>query len=220
MNKRFFAILLTVIMVVCTAACGTAQPTTQPAPAPAAEVKPETTPAPEVAEPEPTEAPKEEPEVGGETTEEPKEEAPEVEEVVEGTEKDDLFVLNGTNYKGERIDRNLIEEYAEYDSLKAFVVSERDGILVDILSDGESFEETKEMGECYFFIYAPQKVSKQKNISGEGCMYLDEHLFDGKVTATCSFAIMKTGKDVPFGIEVTYEDGTEDSITFYVTKEY
>ena len=216
--KKMLVIMLAVIMALSTAACGTVQPTTQTTPAPAVEVKPEVTPAPEVSEPEPTEAPKEEPEAT-----EVVEETPEVtEEVAEDTEpeEENPFILNGVDYEGKFIGMEEIYQFAEGDSLKAYVLNGR-GQLVAVLFDGDSFVQEETVHDYSYIIYTPKIITKQKNISGPECTCEDWHdVHTGRIAARCEFMVLKSGENVPFGIEVTYEDGTEEAITFYVTKDY
>ncbi len=217
--KKMLVIMLAVIMALSTAACGTVQPTTQTTPAPAVEVKPEVT--PEVSESEPTEAPKEEPEAT-----EVVDETPEVtEEVAEETESNSDGFASKANpviddidfsgfFDGNTMEGRIIKEQAKYDSLKIFAISDK---KVYILSDGDKFSEG-ENDEYVYWYYGPKDVLSMEKVQENSTFSDDTSVYRGQVLATEELYDIP-GNDIPVGIHVKYEDGTEESITIYVTKE-
>ena len=221
--KKMLVIMLAVIMALSTAACGTVQPTTQTTPAPAVEVKPEVTPAPEVSEPEPTEAPKEEPEAT-----EVVEETPEVtEEVAEETDSNSNGFANEENPVVDGIDFSeffaetrmvgaIIMDQAKYDTLKVFACSEEDGVYV--LSDGDKFTQ-KEGCRYVYYYYSPKDPVAVERMLEESDFSDVINLYKGKILAIEELDSSSTGNEIPIGVNVKYKDGTEDSITIYVTKE-
>ncbi len=224
--KKMLVIMLAVIMALSTAACGTVQPTTQTTPAPAVEVKPEVTPAPEVSEPEPTEAPKEESEAT-----EVVEETPEVTEeassdnpyVIDGIDFSAYYEKDGEFYHDGKLDiiSEILYENANYDDTKVFVFGTKTG-LEGVLSDGDSYEMTKEAGTIYFWYYTPKTLInvaiKSGNERASFGTQPSEH--SDRIVVISRIAAEEQFEDLPQELLLTYDDGTEESVTIYVTQQY
>lgn len=207
MKKKVIAIVVMVALVMSMVACGSTQ------------AQPETVaPAPKV------EQSKEEPVVEKEV-EEPSSDPFAPENLFADMENDDNSnVVDGIDYRefynGVPITR-VITEQATYNTLKVIVTSGYGGKNETVemtLSDGDSLLMESEKGDYAMYYYSPKKVTHVEKLERN-----DEYLIDmsedgGAVVAAGT--ITKKGENVPTGIKVTYEDGTEDSITIYVTKNY
>ena len=223
--KKLIGIVLAISLVMVVVACGSAGDDVQTEPVPTLESETVEAPVPEVSEPKPTEAPMEEPEATEEV-----EETPEVtEEVAEEADSDidivkvateDNPVVDGIDfseyYTSNQPVGYAMNEQAKYDTLKVFVASDKDGI--HILSDGDKFTQ-KDGCKYVYWYYGPKAPSSIEQTQKESDFYDATSTFGGKVLAYEELHSGLTGEDMPVGIQVKYEDGTEDSITIYVTKE-
>lgn len=231
--KKLIGIILAMSMMIATVACGSGDASVQGEPENVPEVESETEEAhaPEVSEPEPTEAPKEEPEAT-----EVAEETPEVtEEIAENTEDElsDLdFWMQGAPetvdgidfspyYNNEASFWDVVDENANYDEPKIFVVSMR-GVEM-ILSNGDSIKERLADKLSYTYrYYIPQKVvsSEAANddtlLAGTGAYPIPE---TSKIAVVGCLKASVTGKDIPVSVKFVYEDGSEETVTIYVTRD-
>ena len=135
------------------------------------------------------------------------------------------YIIDGINFGGfynhttaESI-YDIIEEKADYDSLKVFAFT-KDGPLT-ILSDGDSLIQDEQNEDYIYTYYSPKPISDVKRIREGAYVETFDRIYNlyPHVAAFEKTYDLK-GDNVPMGVKVTYEDGTEDSITIYVTKDY
>ena len=163
-------------------------------------------------------------------TEEPKEEN---EQKVEQEEKIETSVdevsnpniIDGIDFTSFNLGSELIFEpmgKIEYDSLRWIVIANHK--VETILSDGNLFKQHEELGRYTFYLYSPKKVvsvTPGNDITIvnklDGGTFGNVH-YDGLFMAEVEPNLV--GKNLEIGVIVTYEDGMEDTLTIYVTKEY
>ena len=229
--KKLVGIILAVSLVMATVACGAAESDVQTEPAPVVESETVEAPVPEVSEAEPTEAPKEEPE-----DTEAVEETPEVTEENAENPEDELsdldFWMQGVPetvdgidftpwYNNEASFFDVVEEYADYEEPKIFVVSNR-GVEM-ILSNEASIKErlVDKMNYKYYY-YLPKKVVSSETVSDDILLAgAGEYLIPetSKIAVVGGLKLSVTGKNIPVSVKFVYEDGTEDTVTIYVTRD-
>jgi len=120
----------------------------------------------------------------------------------------------------------------DYDEIRIVVAGDGDGVTVNgvkaVLKDGDSYEmslEKARYGEV-FFMYAPKPVKSISVADGEGFINLDKTVSLNKeaykVKLPCDFSVppKTTGTNVEVSITFKYEDGTDETITVYITKEH
>ncbi len=112
----------------------------------------------------------------------------------------------------------IISEQAKYDTLKVFVVRDVYGEyeIETVLSDGDSLI-CDDAGTYEFIFYTPRTINKavqesERNMEGYS------FIFETYENLAASGLLTKKCDNIPIGITVRYEDGTEESITIYVTK--
>ena len=207
------ATVMVLLMVACEGSADTAG-TTDPVEA-IAEPTEEVVEATEVAEP------TEEVEVT-EVTEEP---TPEVVEnnpdVIDGIDFTDYH-----NYEN-KLDET-IDSQADYDSMRAIAITSHR--VYAILKDGDSFKEDEETrqfedgGSYGFFVYAPKEIVDITFIGGENIHFISQSDLgcekSSKIKGAFGIPDEITGTDIECGAKVVYEDGSEETLTIYVTKEY
>lgn len=152
----------------------------------------------------------------------------EEESAKEREEREKENTVDGINYRefynGVPITQ-VITEQATYDTLKVIVTSGYGAgagaqeTVEMTLSDGDSLTMDSEKGIYALYYYAPQKVTHLEKVEPNKEYFFDMSDYsDNKVVAAGT--VKGKAENAPFGIKVTYEDGTEDSITIYVTKDY
>ena len=208
MKKRVIAIVVMVVLVMSMVACGSTQ----------AQPVQESTPATKT-------------ETAAESAEETKEETPAEEhthpsadELMEAamaeTEKSSV-VIDGIDFSSAKQHsyEQIISEQAKYDTLKVFVVRDVYGEyeIETVLSDGDSLI-CDDAGTYQFIFYTPRTINKavqesERNMDGGFVTDFTTH----ENVAAYGF-LTKQCDNIPVGITVRYEDGTEESITIYVTK--
>lgn len=216
-KKLLVTIMLAAIMVMPLVACeGNVEPAT---PVATAEVTEAPEPTEEVVEPEVTEetAPTEEV-VEPEVTEEVVEDNP---NVIDGIDFTDM-------YNKQAPLEDVIDKQAKYDTMRIFAVS--GGHVYAILQDGDYFTQDEEninnstFGYYSYFIYAPKKIVNIEKIGGNDISFYTQSDLEidssSKVVGSCGVRYESTGTDLECGAKVTYEDGTEETITIFVTKDY
>ena len=110
---------------------------------------------------------------------------------------------------------SLVDSQMKYDTLKVIVMNS-DCKDKAVLSDGGFYKLRGEDGQyCMYYFYSPKEVSSVEEI-GEFNTFHDMREQNPKLVAIGTS--MKSGEKLPIGIKVTYSDGTEDSITIYVTQ--
>ena len=204
-TTKFFTVMLAAMLVMPMVAC---EPEADP-----------TTPAPttEVTEVQPTEEPVVEPEV----TEEPAPTEEVVEpEVTEEVVEDNPNVIDGIDFtefnEGDASFFDIMENYPNNDNLKLIALSDKR--VEAILEDGDSIIQEKDNGEYTFFFYTSKDVKSVYKIGGKDVSAdIAEY---PNIRGYCFVKDEVTGTDIECGATVTYEDGTEESITIYVTKDY
>ena len=211
-TNKLFAIMMAAVMAIPMVACeSNVEPATPVATT--AEVTEAPEPTEEVVEPEVTEAP------------EPTEEVVEPEPTEEPV-SDNPNIIDGIDfsawYDGEvETSFDIIDEQADYDSLRIFITAK--GKAYAILADGESFTQEEEVGHYTLLIYAPKPVTKVEAI-GEHYMIFGKKGIgapdDSKIVDGGDIDPDFTATDYECGAKVTYEDGTEETIKVYITKEY
>lgn len=207
MKKRVIAIVVMVALVMSMVACGStqAQPVQESTPAPKTEtaVKP--------AEETKVETPAEE------------HTHPSDDELFAAatSEKSSEYVIDGVDFK-EHEEYNtpyesIIEEQAEFDAERVFVVRDAYGKddIEAILSNGDSLTCAGE-GVYYFIFYSPKNVTKTVQVEQNMERFVGKVSEEEKIIARGYFD--QTGDSIPVGIEITYEDGAEETFTIYVTK--
>ena len=203
MMKKVLSMILAASTVLLTVACGQTQSQPEAVSAPEATVEEAVT----------------------ETSKDPMELTPE-DFIPKDSEKDDTYVVGGIDFKahysyGKDI-MQIIDEQADYDTLKANCCSNygKDEAVETVLSDGDSLEYDKEKGIYVIYYYAPKTVTSVEELGGRPESYAesfhDQHDYNTKVVAGQTYK-RTSGENLPIGITVTYEDGTEESITLYVT---
>ncbi len=109
-----------------------------------------------------------------------------------------------------------MQQQAKYDHLRIVVIS--DSKAEAILADGDSIVQEEENGNYNMFIYVPKKIVSMEKIGGD-----EVYLVDSSYPSIAGLFFIEyevTGTDIEAGVNVTYEDGTQESITIYVTKDY
>ena len=64
-------------------------------------------------------------------------------------------------------------------------------------------------------VYSPKKIADVEQIDGNQ-YFMDRWGIEKGVVVLIAYS--DVGENVPLGVNVTYEDGTKESITIYVTK--
>ena len=114
----------------------------------------------------------------------------------------------------------------DYDEIKIVVVGNR--WVEAVLKNGDSYEmslEKAEDGET-FYMYAPKPVKSISIANGERFIDINKNLYtiaeEHRVKVPCNFRIplTTTGTNVEVSITFKYEDGTDETITVYITKEH
>ncbi len=214
-KKLLVTLMLAAIMVMPLVACeGNVEPATPVATT--AEVTEAPEPTEEVVEPEVTEAPEptEEPVVEPEPTEEPISEDPNIIDGIDFTEFNNQY--------HEEPDGDFIyvwdvmHQQAKYDNLRIVVIS--DAKAEAILADGDSIVQEEENGSYNLFIYRPKKIVSMEKIGGDEVELIETTY--PSIAGMLEIGYEVTGTDIEAGVKVTYEDGTQESITIYVTKDY
>ncbi len=176
----------------------------------------------EVEDPEPDEKP----EVTKPEDPEPEvvEPEPEPEPVVE----DDPNVIDGIDFSGynngqERLYVPVLN--MTYDSLRVLVLA--DDHAVAILKDGESFEMQDEDVYYIYEIFVPKEASEveysESVHSGKNNLFTeteDEIAFSKVMPFNFRLLEDTSGENMEYTISVKYVDGTEETITLYITKEF
>ena len=117
-----------------------------------------------------------------------------------------------------------IDRQATYDTMRIVAVTNQKA--VGILKNGDYItQEENESNSGYsFFVYAPKTVVNVEEIIGEKTRFSSQSDLEidpsSKIIGSCRIKRSETGKDLECGIRVTYEDGSEETIIIYVTKEY
>ncbi|MBQ7972460.1 MAG: hypothetical protein IJ291_03290 [Lachnospiraceae bacterium] len=130
------------------------------------------------------------------------------EESTEGTtEEIDLTLYTEENGK------NMVDLTNDmtYNELKLIVWEYEYGAKA-IVSDGDSY--VMENDDDLLFLYYPKKVQSIKdNMDGAIHILVEEEKY-------CGFNLYAIGKDLEITFTVTYEDGTEEDITIFLTKNF
>ena len=139
-------------------------------------------------------------------------------DTVEETADDEMYDTDGIDFT--EFDNggdifSVIDNQMKYDTLKVIAMNS-DCKAKAVLSDGGSYKLKGEDGQyCLLYFYTPKEVSSVEKI-GEFNTFDDMRSVDPKLVGIATY--MKSGEKLPVGIKVTYSDGTEDSITIYVTQ--
>ncbi|MBO4900793.1 MAG: hypothetical protein J5509_10950 [Lachnospiraceae bacterium] len=211
MKKKVFAIMLVVTMALAMVACGQTQ----------AQPEATTTSEPQVEEQ------KEEPEsqpVVEEVKEEPVQEEPvkEESEKAEEVAADNPNVIDGVDCTAFNQGMNILDfvDTVDCDTMRVFVRT--DNGIEAVLSDGDSIEMKEENGQYLFIYYSPKPVTSVERIGDEG--YFPDFMIVYRAymghTIVNDHTEYEAGEDITVGAKVVYEDGTEDSITIHLTKNY
>ncbi len=220
MKKRVIAIVVMVALVMSMVACGStqAQPVQESTPVPKTETAAKSAEETKVETPAVAEEPKVETSTEAEVKEEPVAEAttePAVEENSDIIEGIDFSAFN----KGEADDvDDIIREQAAFDSLKAVVIDDDKHVVKGILSDGDSI--VVNVGKDWYYIryYAPKEVERLEKIGPHP--FADYSSLKSSVCVAQWDSIVipiEKGENVPLGLKVKYEDGTEESLTLNAT---
>ena len=207
MKKRTM-VMMAIAMAFVLTACGT-EPQQQPVVT--------TTPAPTVVEAKPTEAPvaTEAPE----PTEEPTPtEAPAPTESEYMVDEHDFAEY----YESDARIEDVVQTWND-DSARIVVVGFKD--VNAVLKDGDSFVMDESVGAYYsFYVIVPKKAVEATNGNEKFVNIIDAPVKEAsnrdKLPYAFSIDDEETGTDVECPITITYEDGTEETITIYITKEY
>lgn len=203
MKKKVIAIVVMVALVMSMVACGStqAQPVQESTPAPKTETAVKPAEETKVETPVVAEEPKvEESEV--------KEEPAENENVVGGIDFTDNKKYGTPNIE-------IINKKANFDEPKVIVASNYamlDETVEAVLSSGESVTCDSQKGTYVFYYYVPKTVSQIKR-TDDG---INDLLYEHKSVVAARICDKKC-ENTPYEITVTYEDGTEETITVYVT---
>lgn len=207
MKKRVIAIVVMVALVMSMVACGSTQ----------AQPVQESTPATKT-------------ETAAKSAEETKAETPAevsthpsadelMEAAIAETEKSSV-VIDGIDFSSAKLDsyEQIISEQAKYDTLKVFVVRDVYGEyeIETVLSDGDSLI-CDDAGTYEFIFYTPRTINKAVQESERNMDAFAAEFTTYENLAASGF-LTKQCDNIPIGITVRYEDGTEESITIYVTK--
>ena len=115
-------------------------------------------------------------------------------------------------------------DVVSYDSLKLIVVNQNG--VDTILGDGNLFTQHEECGVYKYFLYAPKKVAEVS--AGDAYRYITvSHVPENEEIGckenfifTFMYCDEAKGENIPLPVEVLYEDGSRETITIYITKNY
>lgn len=198
MKKKVIAIVVMVVLVMSLVACGSTPASKTETAAESAEETKVETPAEEHTHPS----------------------AHELYEAAMADTEESSVVIDGIDFSSAKLHsyEQIISEQAKYDTLKVFVVRDVYGEyeIETVLSDGDSLI-CDDAGTYEFIFYTPRTINKavqesERNMEG----FVSEFTTYENVAA--SGCLTKQCDNIPIGITVRYEDGTEESITIYVTK--
>lgn len=211
MKKRttMMAMVMVMAMAFVLTACSTGQQqqptvTTTPAPTQVAEVKPTEAPVATEApapteEPTPTEAP---------------------------TPTESQYMVDEHDFAEYYESDARIEEVVQTwtdDSARIIVVGFKD--VNAVLKDGDSFVMDESVGAYYsFYVIVPKKAIEATTSNETFVNIIDAPVKEegnrDKMPYAFGIDDKETGTNVECPITITYEDGTEETITIYITKEY
>ena len=210
MKKRTMLMMAMMVMAFVLTACSNGQQqqqavtTTTPAPTQVAEVKPTEAPVATEApapteEPTPTEAP---------------------------TPTESQYMVDGYDFaefyeSGAKVEE-IVQDWTD-DSVRVIVKAWGKKIIA-VLEDGDSFVMEEAVGGSHFSfdMYVPRKANGVTTTVDKSFLRLHKNDRENTEKLPFYFGIDDdaTGTDVECPITITYEDGTEETITIYITKEY
>ena len=212
MKQKLLAIVVITSLVMSMVACGStqAQPVQESTSELKAEAKVSPAEEPNVETPSVTAEPKvEEPKEKEESVTEPTTETTEISDIINGI---DFSSFNS----GESDLDTIIEEQVTYDTLIVIWMDEKEHIVKGMLSDGDSLVVDWHKDTCRLRYYAPKDWERVEQI-GEGAFF-PAMKSSKSVADWVSYVIpLETGDNIPLGVNVTYKDGTEESLTLNAT---
>ena len=217
--KRILVVLLLTVMAMSMVGCeGQTKPEVQNAPTEETVVETEVTEETVVEEPGGAEETVVETEAPEEPTEMPTEDGVEDNpNVIDGIDFTEFNKQYHEEKEGDYIYVwDVMHQQAKYDNLRIVVIS--DAKAEAILADGDSIVQEEENGSYNLFIYRPKKIVSMEKIGGDEVELIETTY--PSIAGMLEIGYEVTGTDIEAGVKVTYEDGTQESITIYVTKDY
>ncbi|MBO6206716.1 MAG: hypothetical protein J6O73_07225 [Lachnospiraceae bacterium] len=165
-------------------------------------------------------------------------EAPEATESIKATEEPtpteaptptkSSYMVDGYDFaefyeSGASVDE-VVQNWTE-DSVRV-IVKARNKNIEAVLKDGDSFVMDESVGAYYSFaIYVPKKAANATTTADKSLMRIYKTELENaenreKMPYVFNIDDDITGTDLECPITITYEDGTEETITIYITKEY
>lgn len=142
----------------------------------------------------------------------------------EPVEEDDPNVIDGIDFTefhngNEALPKILSEQSDKLDTLE--IIAVKDMHVQAILHDGDYI--TQDDGNYSFYVCSPKAFTSITPIDSKQHCYEQKDLgiTEESVVIYCvNIGFADIVEDEPCGVTVTFEDGTEETITIYVTKDY
>lgn len=137
--------------------------------------------------------------------------------------KQPTYIIDGIDFYPYNIGEEGLQEVMDrmhYDSLRVLVTTFYNG-AVDILADGNLYTMKKERGSYIYYIVFPK--DPESIVIKSDCITLNHITSNGKYGNYNIYSFYMNnivGENLEVPINVTYIDGTIETLTLYITKKY
>lgn len=148
----------------------------------------------------------------------PSVETKELPEISETTDQNSSYIIDGIDFSGYNAGEEGLQELMakmQYDSLRILVTTFYSG-AIDVLADENLYTMQKGRGYIYYIVFPkdPAEVNAGDSVTLE-------HIESYGAYDIYSFTMNNiVGENIKVPIDVIYTDGTEETVTIYITKEF